>query len=125
MSQGCCGGQSNSNGGDQEMMPKMAKKMMNKMQGGDFNPQEMCQKMMSSIETTTKLAGFATPEVQMLFEEWTVEVEREIVVKIEEKEEFDLTKIAEELKISEDSLRYFISKLIRDQKLKVTDLEVL
>ena len=124
MNQHCCGGEEKNNKKD-DMMPKMAKKMMKKMQGGNFNPKEMCQQMMNSIESTAKLAGLANPEVQLLFEEWVTEVEKEILDLLSKKENLDLEEIAKELKISENSLRYFISKLIRDQKIKITNLEIL
>ena len=128
MSQGCCGGQSDNEQDKESMMPDMAKKMMKKMKegnGGGFNPQEMCEKMTQSVETTAKLAGFATPEVQLLFEEWASEVEKEILGILAAQEQLDLSKVEEELKISQDSVRYFISKLIREEKIRITDLEVL
>ena len=128
MSQGCCSGQSSDEQDKEGMMPDMAKKMMKKMkegQGGGFNPQEMCEKMTQSVESTAKLAGFATSEVQLLFEEWAAEVEKEILEILAEQEKVDLSEVAEELKISQDSVRYFISKLIREEKIQITDLEVL
>ena len=128
MSQGCCSGQSSDEQDKEGMMPDMAKKMMKKMkegQGGGFNPQEMCEKMTQSVESTAKLAGFATSEVQLLFEEWAAEVEKEILEILAEQEQVDLSEVAEKLKISQDSVRYFISKLIREEKIQITDLEVL
>ncbi|MGM0500901.1 MAG: PCI domain-containing protein [Bacillota bacterium] len=125
MTQGCCGGGQSDNEESGSMMPDMAKKMMNKMQGGDFNPQEMCQNMMQSIKSTAKLAGNANPEVQMLFEEWVAEVEQEVLELLKNQDELNIAQIAEKLKINQDSVRYFISKLIRDEKVKITALKVL
>ncbi|MFO7819508.1 MAG: winged helix-turn-helix transcriptional regulator [Halanaerobacter sp.] len=121
----CCGDQSSEKEEQSSMMPSMAKKMMSKMKGTDFNPQEMCEKMMSSVESTAKLAGAANSEVQLLFEEWVSEVEKEILEILDNQDEVDLSEVANELKISQDSVRYFISKLIREEKVKITDLEVL
>ncbi|RQD70548.1 MAG: hypothetical protein D5S01_10270, partial [Halanaerobium sp. MSAO_Bac5] len=61
---------------EKNMMPDMAKKMMSNMQNKDnsFNPKQMCEGMMKSVESTAKLAGQANSEVQMLFEEWVEQV---------------------------------------------------
>ncbi|TDP25889.1 hypothetical protein [Halanaerobium congolense] len=40
--------------------------------------------MTASIEKTAKLAGQANDEVQMLFEEWAGEVEKELLVILED-----------------------------------------
>ena len=105
------------------MMPPMAKMMMNKMMGKmkdeKFNPMEMCKTMGESITTTAKIAGLATPEVQALFEDWASEVEKEILNVIKEEGQINPLAIAEKLKITEDSALYFVSKLVRDKKIKV------
>lgn len=90
-----------------------------------FNPMEMCKSMMESINNTAKMAGFATSEVRALFEEWANEVENEVLAFIKHSGQVNTTDIAKELKISEDSVLYFVSKLIREKKIKVLNVQVL
>ncbi|PKM68902.1 MAG: hypothetical protein CVU95_02130 [Firmicutes bacterium HGW-Firmicutes-2] len=115
----CCGDSSKD-------FKDMAGKMegMPKMMGGGFNPMDMCKQMTESITTTARMAGFATPEVQVIFEDWVLEVEKEIMQFIKLDVDITPAKIAEHLKISEDSVLYFISKLIRDKKIVVTGLAI-
>ncbi len=123
MSTGCCG-EENEMGNPKSMMPEMAKKMMGNMQKKSFNPQEMCEQMTSSIKTTAKLAAHANSEVQMLFEEWAEQVEKEILNSLNPNQ-FNAEKISKELKVSEETVLYFLSRLIRDKKIKVLKLELL
>ena len=85
---------------------------------------DMCKSMMESINNTAKMAGFATSEVRALFEEWATEVENEVLSLIERNNQVSPTEIAQELKISEDSALYFISKLIREKKIKILGVQV-
>ena len=96
--------------------------MMPGMMG--FNPMEICQTMMNSISDTAKMAGYATPEVQALFEEWSNQVEKEIL-EILKNGIVSTSEIAKSMNISEDSVSFFLSKLLRDKKIKITGLEVL
>jgi hypothetical protein len=97
----------------------MMNKMMGKMKDENFNPMEMCRRMGESVAATAEIAGFATPEVRALFEDWASEVEKEILNVIKEAGQVNPLSIAEKFKISEDSALYFISKLVRDKKIKV------
>ena len=89
------------------------------------NPMDMCKCMMDSITTTAKMAGFATSEVQTLFEEWAGAVEGEILSIIKKDGKLNTKAISNELKISEESVLYFISKLIRDKKIEVKEIAVI
>ena len=93
--------------------------------GEEFESMEMCKRMTESVSTSAKMAGFATPEVLAMFEDWVTEVEKEILKLIDDKGQLTPDSIAKELKISEDSALYFISKLIRDKKVKATGIEIL
>ncbi|MCL6120119.1 MAG: hypothetical protein M1584_03690 [Deltaproteobacteria bacterium] len=97
----------------------MMNKMMGKMKDENFNPMEMCRCMEESVATTAEIAGLATPEVRALFEDWASEVEKEILTVIKEEGQINPLSIAQKFKISEDSALYFISKLVRDKKIKV------
>ena len=104
------------------MMFEMMKEMMGN-DCGNVNPADMCQAMMRSVSDTAKMAGYATPEVHALFEEWSNQVENEILELL--KSGFESTsKIAESMNVSEDSVLYFLSKLIRDKKIIITSLKV-
>ncbi|CCU79850.1 hypothetical protein HSACCH_01655 [Halanaerobium saccharolyticum subsp. saccharolyticum DSM 6643] len=129
MTAGCCGGNENKeNNGGNNMMPDMAKKMMSNMQNKGFSPQEMCEKMTASVEKTAKLAGQANDEVQMLFEEWAEQVEKELLDLLkniqEDKNDFDAGEAAESLKVSEDTVLFFLSRLIKNKKIEVTSLKL-
>ena len=97
--------------------------MMNKMMGGmkdeNFNPMEMCRKITESVAATAEIAGLATPEVRALFEDWASEVEKEILTVIKKEGQINPLSIAEKFNISEDSALYFVSKLVRDNKIRV------
>ena len=116
-------GEKNAGAGPMEAGMGMGMGMMDKMMGGmkdkNFNPMEMCKQMTESVAATAEIAGFATPEVRALFEDWASEVEKEILTVIKEEGQISPLRIAEKFKISEDSALYFISKLIRDKKIKV------
>ena len=125
MSSGCCGGnEKTEKSGGNNMMPDMAKKMMSNMQNKNFSPQEMCENMTKSVEKTAKLAGQANEEVQMLFEEWAEQVEKELLEVLQKNEEFNVKKVAESLKVSEETVLYFLSRLIRDRKVEVKKIEL-
>ena len=118
----------------QKMMGEMMSKMMPggggkiglmaAMMGGKkayewgFNPMEMCKKMMSSIAQTGEIASFATPEVRSLFEEWAQQIEEEILSFIKEKESIHPEEIAAHLKISKESVNYFLSRLSKKGKIQ-------
>jgi len=129
MTAGCCGGnEKNEYSGGNNMMPDMAKKMMSNMQNKTFSPQEMCEKMTASVEKTAKLAGQANDEVQMLFEEWAEQVEKELLGLLkniqEDNNDFDAAEAAESLKVSEDTVLFFLSRLIKNKKIEVTSLKL-
>lgn len=101
----------------------MKDSMMGDMMKG-FNPMDMCKCMSESITNTARMAAFATSEVQTLFEEWAKEVESEVLAILKKQNSTNFKSIAEELKISEDSVLFFITKLIRDKKIKIKDIEI-
>lgn len=85
---------------------------------------KMGQQVMGSITETANMASFATPEVRALFEEWAKLVEDEIIAFIKEKEKAQPSAIAEKVKLSEESVLFFISKLLREGRITVGDLRV-
>jgi len=70
------------------------------------------------------MASFATPEIRGLFEEWAKAVEEEILGFLKEKGSSEPSEVAMKLKISEESALYFIGKMARERKLKITGMEL-
>lgn len=113
----------------QDMMKDMMPKMMGQMMGsgsmmdmmgsmccgGDssegFNPMDMCKKMMSSINQSTELATYATPEIRGLFEEWVAQLDNEVLEFIKQAKSTNPDELAAYLKISRDSSVYLLSRL--------------
>jgi hypothetical protein len=82
----------------------------------------MGQEMAGAVTESASMASFATPEVRGLFEEWARAVEEEIVVLLKNKGTSDPSEIAAKLKISEESALFFIGKMAREKKLKITGI---
>jgi hypothetical protein len=108
------------------MMPKMMEGMMSRMMGGEegFSPMEMCREMMAGMKQVSQLAAYATPEVRALFEDWVREVEETVLAFVQEQGTTDPQAIAEHLKISAESAVFFVSRLAREGKLKISSVEV-
>ncbi len=85
---------------------------------------QMGQQMAGAITESASMASFATPEVRGLFEEWAKAVEEEIVGFLKEKGSSEPSEIAAKLKISEESALYFIGKMAREKKVKITGIKL-
>ena len=83
---------------------------------------QMGQQMAGAVSESASMASFATPEVRGLFEEWARAVEEEIVGLLKEKRTSEPSEIAARLKISEESALYFIGKMARKKKLRITEV---
>ena len=80
------------------------------------------QQMAGAITESASMASFATPEVRGLFEEWAKAVEEEIVGLLKDKGTSEPSEIAAKLKISEESALFFIGKMAREKKVKITGI---
>jgi hypothetical protein len=100
--------------------------MMKEMMGGKGGMPDMMGKCMQMFQQTAgAAAGSASiPEVRGLFEEWAKAVEEEIVAFVKEKGLGVPAEIAEKLKISEESVIFFIGKMAREGKLKITGISL-
>ena len=85
---------------------------------------EMSQKMAGAITESASMASFATPEVRGLFEEWAKAVEEEIIGLLKDKESVEPSEIAAKLNISEESALFFIGKMAREKKIKITGIKL-
>jgi len=91
----------------------------NAAEGQNEMPWDMCKKMMSSMSKTSELATFATPEVRQLFEEWSAQIEEEIMNYIRESKTNETEKIAEHFKLSQNSVIYFLTRLASKGKINL------
>jgi hypothetical protein len=84
----------------------------------------MEQPVMGSITDMSNAASYATPEVRALFEEWARVVEDEIISFIKNNEKAQPAAIAETVKLSEESVLFFLGKLLREGRITVGELRV-
>jgi hypothetical protein len=82
-------------------------------------PWDMCKKMMSTMSKTSELATFATPEVRELFEEWSAQIEEEMLKFVRESKTNNTEKIAEHFKLSRNSVTFFLTKLANKGKINL------
>jgi len=111
-------GKGGTSGAGMPMMGMMSAMMGGK--GGGFNPMEMCQKMTAGIERSGSLAALSTPEIHTLFEEWSSQVQDELLKAIPEEGEIGLAKLAERLKLSVKSVAFFVAQLAQRDKIDLT-----
>lgn len=129
-------------GSPMEMGMEMAKRMKAQMGSGSPNPMTMMQKMMTrmsedgqspppmmqmcmgmcaemltAIKRTTDMAGFATPELHTLFEDWLESAEERALQHLRETPGADQTSLAEALEIGGDSAAYLLAHLARRGKI--------
>ena len=99
-----------------KMMMGMKDQMKQKM-GPDFNPMEMCQRMMALMGQITDSAFFGTKEIRDLFKDWLEEIERDILLFVKGKGSVDPDAIASEFSMSRESAIFFLSRLARKGKI--------
>jgi FeoC like transcriptional regulator len=103
-------------------MPKMMGQMMAGIEG--FDPMAMCQAMMTSVSKSAEMAAYATPEVRALFEEWARSVEEEVGAALNEAGRLGLDQLAARLKISPESVMYFLARLVKAGTVSASDVKV-
>ena len=81
---------------------------------------QMCEQMTGTVVEIGRLAGFASPELRGLFEEWIKALEAEIIEILKEKGSCPPADLAAQLKLSEESILFLIGKLVKEEKLKIT-----
>jgi hypothetical protein len=73
--------------------------------------------MMAGTGSNRNTETFATVEIQALFEEWARQMDSEVLELIQKGKEMDVEKMAAQLKISRDSLIFFLNRLARQGKI--------
>jgi len=74
-------------------------------------PWDMCGEMMTGMKETANTAKFATPELRGLFDDWCQQIEKEVLDFIKEKKSIRIDEMAEKFSLSEDSIKYLLSRL--------------
>lgn len=105
------------------MMGMMMGKQDDEEGGTGFNPMDMCQKMMSSVNQSREVAAFATPEIRDLFFEWAQQVEEEIFQAVQKNPSISIEQIAEKVHLSSQSVIYFLGKLAQENKISLNPKE--
>jgi len=85
---------------------------------------QMCEQMTGTVIEVGRLAGFASPELRGLFEEWVKALEGEVIEFLKEKGRSAPEDLAAKLKLSEESIFFLIGKLVREGKLKITGVKL-
>jgi transcription initiation factor IIE alpha subunit len=67
--------------------------------------------MMNGIKETANTAKFATSELRGLFNEWCQQIEKELLDFVKEKGAIKVDEMAEKFSLSEDSIKYLLSRL--------------
>jgi transcriptional regulator CtsR len=96
------------------MMSMMMGRKGQKSEKGDDQgkmPWDMCCEMMTGMKETANTAKFATSELRGLFDEWCQQIEKELLDFIKEKGSIKVSEIAEKFSLSEESIKYLLSKL--------------
>ena len=92
------------------MMGKKGKDSEKGSEGGKM-PWDMCCEMMTGMKETANTAKFATSELRGLFDEWCQQIEKELLDFIKEKGSIKVAEIAEKFNLSEESIKYLLSRL--------------
>lgn len=134
-------------GPEPAMGMEMMKKMMGQMGQGGESPMAMMQKMMAqmsqskgaaegappmqsmmgmcagmlaTMQQTTALATFATPELRQLFSEWLVNLENEALKTLRDSDGTDVAGLAQALRISEEGAIYLIAHMAKAGKISLS-----
>lgn len=137
---GCCGpamgmemmkkmmAQMGQAGGPMAMMQKMMGQMGQGKPGGEAAPpmqnmmamcMGMCAEMLATMQHTTAMATFATPELRGLFSEWLDSLEEEALAVFRDKGEVEPEQLAQALKISTDGALYLLIQMARQNKVSI------
>ena len=85
---------------------------------------QMCEQMTGTVIEIGRLAGFASPELRGLFEEWVKALEGEVIEFLKEKGSSLPADLAAQLKLTEESVLFLIGKLVREGKLKIAGVKL-
>lgn len=114
--------------GPMAMMQKMMAQMGQGQAGGEGTPpmqnmmamcMSMCAEMLTTMQQTTAMATFATPELRELFTEWLDSVAVKALAVLNEKGELDAVQLGQALAISTDGALYLLTQMARQGKVNL------
>ncbi|MCT7304400.1 hypothetical protein [Enterobacter hormaechei] len=79
----------------------------------------MCAEMLTTMQQTTAMATFATPELRELFAEWLDSVAVKALAVLNEQGELDSLQLAQALGISTDGALYLLTQMARQGKVNL------
>ena len=79
----------------------------------------MSKEVLSAISHSHEIATYSTPELRGLFNDWLTEIESEVVVFLEGKEQIEPEKVAKHLRLERESTIFILNKLAREGKIDV------
>ena len=88
------------------------------------NKSELKKETLEAMKEVANDANLPNAELQALFEEWTAEIEREILSYLEDQEEIVVDHIAEKIGISKKSILYLVMRLNSKDEIEVEKLKV-
>lgn len=107
----------------------MMQKMMAQMKPGEGGkpPMEqmmgmcmgMCGEMLTTMQQTTAMASFATPELRQMFGEWMATLDTEALKTLQQTGATDAAGLAKALNISEEGAAYLIAHLAKSGKVSL------
>lgn len=74
-----------------------------------------------TAEENSEFSGFATPEIRTLFNDWLLQVKAEMQSELQKNKEPDVDKLAEEMKLSKESVLYILNEIERKEKAQFPD----
>ncbi|SIR07721.1 hypothetical protein SAMN05920897_1352 [Alkalispirochaeta americana] len=92
------------------MGPNMMQDMMHKGMG-------MCKEVMDN-------SMYATPEIRALFEDWSLDVEKQIIGHLADEDNVDVNELADKVGVSLNSLFFFLTRLANKGKIRVQDVKM-
>jgi len=110
-----------------DMRMEMMRQMMDNMSGMPPVMEkrvEMCRSMSQGGTDKGAALQNATPEIRALFVEWVKNIEEDISRFLKGKGSVSISDISSELKISEESVLSFITKMAREKQIKITGVSV-
>ncbi len=84
----------------------------------------MCEQMTGTVVEIGRLAGFASPELRGLFDEWLKALEDEIINILKEKGNCPPADLAGQLKLTEESVLFLIGRLVKEGRVKITEVKL-
>ncbi len=115
-------------GGSMAVMQKRMGQMGQGKAGGEAAPpmqnmmamcMGMCAEMLATMQQTTAMATFATPELRGLFSGWLDTMQAQALAAIGEKGEMRPAQLAQALNISEDGALYLLTQMARQGKVDI------